>query len=508
MPVLAQYVIRSKQSFIFRSNRLKEIVGGAEIIRDTFDVLFRCAEIAGLKCERDDDPTRPFSMEDVRRRFDAGELDVMELFCGGGNDTVLFRNRDAFRKANEAYTRYVLEKYPGLLPLCVGVEVKGVDYRADYHELMVEADRRKSAMQSGRVENAQPFAQMDRSTLQAITKEVIYKDGEIIATEYRSAEADAKYRKGLLSEKIEEDTKFLDELAKDGTRSLLAIVHADGNRMGIKIQNKLGEKTDYDFCVNAMRAFTREIGSVFTDEGRKALERRRAELAKAYPDEKPKNQLVRWIVTDGDDMTFLCNAKYALELAKAYLRGVKEAGEKKGVPYSSCAGICVFHAHYPFARAYELAEQACDNAKKPVHHSGREQAWIDFHYQRGGVNGELADIRALHMTDNCIARPWFVCGDAPEQDAKRLGQLEALNKLLRDAKVVRGQIKSIGQKMEVSPEACELAWNRLCYNVQTVDLKEKANTLFSGDTDALYRALYDLSDFCDLWFRKGGDTNG
>ena len=505
MPILAQYTIRSKQSYIFRSNHLKEIVGGSEIIRDTFKELFRCAKNAGLVCERDEDGAPPFSMETTRRAFDEGELDAVELFCGGGNDTVLFRDHDAFRRANEAYTRHVLEQYPGLLPLCVGVAVEGVDYRADYHELMAEAERRKNAMQSGRVENAQPFSQLDRSTLQAICREEYHKTDEGDRVEYRSAEADAKYRKGNFSEKIDEDTKLLDDLAKDGTRSLLAIVHADGNRMGVKIQNKLGVETNYDFCVNAMRAFTREIDSVFTEEGKEALERRREELAREYPDEKPKNQLVRWIVTDGDDMTFLCNAKYALELAKAYLRGVKEAGEAKGVPYSSCAGICVFHAHYPFARAYELAEQACDNAKKPVHKTDREQAWIDFHYQRGGVNGELNDIRELHLTDNCIARPWFVCGDAPEQDAKRLGQLEALNKLLRDAKVVRGQIKTIGQELEVSREACELAWKRLCYNYPEV---EKAEALFNGDTEALYRALYDLSDFCDLWFRKGGDTHG
>ncbi len=508
MPVLAQYTIRSKQRYIFQTNRLKEVVGASEIIRDTFDELFQCAGKAGLRYERDSAPADPFSIGRVHDKFASGELDAVELFRGGGNDTVLLRDHSVFRRLNEAYTRHVLEKYPGLLPLCVGVQTDCVDYQADDNKLKAAADRKKCAMQSGRVENAQPFAQQDRTTLQAISVEDCHIYDGVPVTEYRSAEAEAKYKKSISSYKIEEDSKLLDELAKDGTHSLLAIVHADGNSMGDKIQKKLGKEKDYDFCVNAMRAFTREINNVFTEVGKDALEQRRAELEEEHPDEPPKNRLVRWIVTDGDDVTFLCNAKYALELARAYLRGVQAAGEEKDVHYSSCAGICVFHAHYPFARAYELAEQACDNAKEPVHNSKKEQGWIDAHYQRSGVNGELEDIRKLHQTGRCIARPWFVCGEPPENDDMRLGQLEALNKTLLDAEVVRGQIKTIGQEMEVSPEAGELVWKRLCYNMQEKDLQEKAEKLFEGNRKSLYQALYDLSDFCDIWFRKGGATHG
>ena len=31
--------------------------------------------------------------------------------------------------------------------------------------------------------------------------------------------------------------------------------------------------------------------------------------------------------------------------------------------FSACAGICYCHPHYPFHRAYEIAEELCSNAK-------------------------------------------------------------------------------------------------------------------------------------------------
>ncbi len=501
MPFLAQYTIRSKQAYIFRTNRMVEIVGASLIIRDTFLDLFRCAEAAGLRCEQDDGSS--FSMAETLRCFQDGALDAVELFRGGGNDTVLFRDVETFKRANEAYTRFVLERYPGLLPFCVGSVAECVDYRADYSALMTKVHHCKSAMQNGRVENAQPFARLNQTTLQAVCVE--NRRGQRV--EYRTAESDAKYRKGLQSAMTDEATRFLDSIARDERQSLLAVVHADGNSMGVKLQNMLGNETDYDFCVNHMRTFTREVHRLFASGGKAAVERCRLGLAEKYPAEPKNNQLVRWIVADGDDATFICNAKFALELTQAYLEGVETAGRELGKSYSACAGICVFHSHYPFSRAYELAEQACSNAKKPVHENRKEQAWVDFHYLRSGVNGELEDIRELHQTQRCIARPWFVCGEQPPAD-RQLETLKQLDGLLKDAKVARTQIKNLGAAFEASPEDGELSWRRICYNAGHNNLRRKSEELFNGDPAMLYRALYDMSDFYDVWFQKRGEKYG
>lgn len=510
MPILAQYSIRAKQEYIFRNKRmleLIEIVGASDIIRDSFDDLHREAVGAGLDyrkiAKEKTDKAKRFDMDAVNAAFRDGTLDAVELFRGGGNLTVLYRSREQFRTANEAYTRYVLERFPGLLPLCVGVETDCLDYQADIRKLTELAAHKKEAMRQGRVENAQPFARQDRSTLRAIAVEIRRKDGTGETVEYRTAEADAKYRKGVISVKTDEPSKWLDDLAKDGRRSLLAIVHADGNAMRVKIRNKLGANTDYTSCVNVMREFSAEIEDVFIRRGGEAVEQRRQELAKTYPEASEKNLRIRWMVRDGDDVTFLCNAKYALELTKAYLQAINSSES-----FSACAGICVFHAHYPFYRAYDLAEQACDNAKKEVHKSGREEAWLDFHYLRSGVNGDLEDIRELHRTRDCIGRPWFFCEKKQPASVRRLDRLEKLIALLQAAGVARTQLLALGDELETSQDAGELVWRRLCYNTIAPADARKMEALFDNEKERLFRALYDLSDFCDLWFWRGGNRNG
>ena len=81
-PILARYSIRSKQEYIFRTNRQVEISGASKIIAGAFEDLFQYANEAGFKCERfisnpqSKTPSR-FSLADVLRRFEDKSLDMV-----------------------------------------------------------------------------------------------------------------------------------------------------------------------------------------------------------------------------------------------------------------------------------------------------------------------------------------------------------------------------------------------------------------------------------------------
>jgi hypothetical protein len=492
-PVLAQFTIRAKQEYIYRSNRILEIVGASALISDAFELLLDETEKAGLRVQRIK-ASVPFSLQETQREFGAGRLQIVELFRGGGNATLLFDSAESYRQTNHAFTYAVLAQCPGMIPMGVCCPFTG-DYRADYKVLMARTEEEKNRMIPGRVIDTLPFALMDRNTFQPMTT-TCRKGNEIV---WLTAETAAKQERG--TQCADDDTRLLDALVTErGTESMLAVVHADGNNMGKKIIHLLGENHDYDFCVNAMRRFTEDTNAAFVNCGmdavHKELDAIRAEQG-VEPNAPDKRFCERRIVADGDDVTFICNARWAKRLTETYLKAVStyRSTAMPDMRYSSCAGICLFHSHYPFVRAYMLAEQACDNAKKPVHASLKEEAWLDFHYVHSGVGGDLNELRARQGTEECMHRPWCAQGECEEK--RQVRSLDKLAELFTKRKVSRSNIKGITAAWEDSREEGQIELERLYYH--TPALQAEAEALFSP-TNELLQALYDLAEVWDLWY--------
>ena len=516
-PVLARYSIRSKQEYIFKTNRLVEIDGASKIIAGAFVVLFECVENCQYRYERAETPVK-FDLADVLRRFGEKSLDMLELYEGGGNCAVLYRDMDVCRNVNMSYTRRILEDFPGLLPMYAGVELDGkYNYAEDMEKLKAAEEIEKNQMFPGRGGYALPFSKMDRVTFQPLSG---FDDVGGQRKEF-SAESLSKRRKYKAEQekngkngRQNQEGRDLDDIGR-----LLAIVHADGNNMGLKIRKRLDGETDYNVCVNAMRDLTREIRAVY-EAGRAALQA--AYLA--IPVKKgEKRYPIRWIVSEGDDATFICNAEYAERLTEAYLRGVRDYRPASGEVYSACAGISVFHAHYPCSRAYAVAEQACDNAKKPVHDSAAkgtpsEDGWLDFHIIKSGVGGDLDDLRLLRRLtekdkedktrNRCIMRPWQVCGTIADK-SRDIRTLEKLARVLDKSGVTRGNLITLGAAIEADAEQGQLEWGRICYRNDLRVKQDRRGVLWPlraetaklyKDWSSLSKALYDLSEAFDIWY--------
>lgn len=495
--VLAQYTIRSKQEYIFRTNRMVEIAGASENISQSWNILFNQADEIGKKLRRVSENI-PFCMEEVKRLFDERKLNGIELFCGGGNDTVLYDSIETYLEVNKAFSRFLLENYPGMIPMAVACEYSG-DYDKDYANLMKQSDIEKNKMISGQSDFILPFSMMDRTTFQPYSDIINIAGSSVRVTD----EAKAKRKTGLKISEQDETVKLLDDLiTKKGEESLLAVVHADGNNMGSKISEMLTDKKDYDSCVNVMREFTADTAKAFGKSGLDAMQKCQQQLKEDYKDKyDEKAFFFRKIIADGDDMTFVCNARFVMDYVRAYLEAVqnyKNKGEKEW-RYSSCAGICIFHSHYPFARAYSLAEQACESAKKNVHGECiKEESWVDFHYIHNGVGGDLEQIREHQGVTGCMARPWRIDIKA-NTDRKNYNTLRILTDIMKENGVSRSDIKTIGSEMEGSYSYGKFELNRVYGHHRNLQSEIKEKLKIDKEEDLL-PIIYDLSEVYDLWF--------
>lgn len=495
--VLAQYTIRSKQEYIFRTNRMVEIAGASENISQSWNILFTQADKMGKKLRRVS-KNIPFCMEEVKRLFDERKLNGIELFCGGGNDTVLYDSIETYLEVNKAFSRFLLENYPGMIPMAVACEYSG-DYDKDYANLMKQSDIEKNKMISGQSDFILPFSMMDRTTFQPYSDIISIAESSVRVTD----EAKAKRKAGLKIREQDETVKLLDDLiTKKGEESLLAVVHADGNNMGSKISEMLTDKKDYDSCVNIMREFTADTAKAFGKSGLDAMQKCQQQLKEDYKDKyDEKAFFFRKIIADGDDMTFVCNARFVMDYVRAYLEAVQNYNNKgeKEWRYSSCAGICIFHSHYPFARAYSLAEQACESAKKNVHGECiKEESWVDFHYIHNGVGGDLEQIREHQGVTGCMARPWRIDIKA-NTDRKNYNTLRILTDIMKENGVSRSDIKTIGSEMEGSYSYGKFELNRVYGHHRNLQSEIKEKLKIDKEEDLL-PIIYDLSEVYDLWF--------
>ena len=95
---------------------------------------------------------------------------------------------------------------------------------------------------------------------------------------------------------------------------------------------------------------------------------------------------IRPIIVGGDDITFVCNARIAVQVAHYLMQEL--LSDKNGLSISSCAGIAVIPTSYPFFRGYQMAEQLCDSAKSKMRTYNKdnevsESCWMDFAFLHG-----------------------------------------------------------------------------------------------------------------------------
>lgn len=494
--VLAMYDIRGKQEFIFRSNHIKEIVGGSAIIRDCFEsYLYPSAEDI---CKKGIFHNReiPFTIEGFQKHMQEGYLGEL-VYDGGGNFLLLMKDKETFRKVTYHFTKKIMEDTSTLKVL--GTYIENVDfsnYPKDSSRLYAKHRIQEAQESSVPPYGSLPIVQVDYATSMPLTHKIKWAQQRELKVSKESKAKYDKYNEEIKNKNEEIGETVLDNIVtKRGEESLLAVVYIDGNSMGKKVENCFNEEKNksYEYCVKKLRELSAEIQKIYIDDRKKDIDNL---LQKKYQD-KIKRRLV---VYAGDEINFICNARDAYDIVKNYLEKLPEG-------HSSCAGIAIFHSHAPYSDAYRIAEECCESGKEKMRDNEIEEiSFMDFHYCQGAIGTSLKNIRKEECGD-IISKPWVVHvseNDKDKEKAKEFINIEVVEKVQKFLNQIgRSNVKGLAEFALKNTVEFELELRRIYAHMDTEKRKEvNWDDINQLNSDKKRKLIYDMVIMYDLWFEK------
>lgn len=357
----------SIQQYIFSSNKLRENIGASYIVET---LLFETAKDL---------------LAELNNRGVASELG----YIGGGNALLFFEDQIGANNFKQQYSRKVLAAFPG-----IRIAFAEEPNFCKTGDGFVKSKNRlvKSLIKNKSLERLEimPYKHgiVDDCSLSNEGQEVYDKDLKkfishqsalkLKAAELSKNSIDTKYR-DLLSTEFT-FTNELDKLGQPDEKGYIAIIHADGNGIG----EWLGKSTslqELQIRSNSVKAIAEGvlvelIGHLVTIL-MKSIPKNEGFVFKK--DEDGKTILpFRQILAGGDDITFVCEGKLGVYLAKKLLELMSDPPEQKWMKVNACAGVAIVHTKFPFYKAYQLAAELCDRAK------------LDSRMQTGGNANRLA----------------------------------------------------------------------------------------------------------------------
>ncbi len=441
------------QDYIFASNRLQENIGASEIVsRATTLWAFKALENAGIK--RDDhNIVRPDQLDwDFRPDATIENLQAEVIQAAGGNTLVLFREKDKALEFVRQLTFQLLKEAPGLIILAQHKHnfdfdaQKLTDVRAELFKAMSKHKLSEGRLHSAPTLGLSVSAVCSSTGLPAVrTPDGTQKIGDdeflllvpgqdeqesernrLISRETTFKLAARDLANKRLKQTIGEVAEWydfpsdIDNLGRiSGEESYVAVVHVDGNKMGehvqevvTRVEKQFGKEGISNFnreYIKALREFSKKIETA----SQKALVYIVEKLVASIHDDMVAGEIpvikikshkyipFRPLVFGGDDVTFLCNGQLGVELATQYLTAFEKFTEAEELDFHACAGVSIVKMHYPFSRAYQLAEELTHSAKILVKKSGADFSALDWHFAQSGLSGSLKVIREReYMSDD------------------------------------------------------------------------------------------------------------
>lgn len=483
------YDVRGIQNYIFRTNKIKEIIGASKIVEELIMNLFN-------ESSKEYTVLNTINSKDELKSFDDDTIDAEVLYYGGGNLLVLYKNDEIAKKVSRKMCLKLVEDTYSLQLAVASVDVTGKDsYKKDYANLRIEMEKQKLKMPMVTPVNGFPITLNDPQTGFAFSK--IYDKQKVTWEAFKKLTKYDAYRKAELNENREIEN--VNEFGSEDGESLIAIVHIDGNSMGNKIKEKMEEVTTYVEAAKTSRNISSEIQNTFKNIAlKKVTDNIKNFCNLADIKDKDRKSAFRTIIHAGDDITFICNARIALNCVNTFMQALHNNPGKILGEYHTCAGIFITHTHFPFARGYELAEQLCANAKKKSRE--KDGNYIDFQLNTSGILSDIEHLRDKQYQDSLgnplAGRPYHL-GESNTKLCYELNDLLKMLEKIKKTNVARTQIKSLREAFLDGEEIVKQELARINSRLKKENKIEINNN---------YQILFDAIDIMDLkWGEIYGD---
>lgn len=429
---------RSIQRYIFSSNKLKTNIGASYIVRKIFDdAIEQIADELNLK-----GTALPWDSKEnttIQMKTDS-TIEFEIVFIGGGKAMFLLHkdgkdNKELAKEFIKAWTKKLLLYAPGIRSV---VAISEVDIEAEENNFIYMIN----SLQNQLKVNQSSLAPVVDLPYTGLTHECHFSgktaDCDLRKVKLENASIDARFVSSEVAAKLiacgysqeglkaQEDIGYLlgdrytfaEELENIGYKEqeqYIAVVHIDGNNMGVKFRfarsSEEYKRLSLDVEKKVRDAFGKLVYSIIDDiEEGKAYD--------GYLDIKKDKQTgtvilpIRPIIIGGDDITFICPGRLGVIYAQRMIKLISETPlltdeQKKHISdeskakinnyLSCCAGVAIVDSKYPFFLAYEVAEQACSEAK--LKSREKDDCWLDFVILHGEASPELEDLRNRQYTN-------------------------------------------------------------------------------------------------------------